>query len=522
MVAARNNFPRRPFCRFLLGIATLTLLASTSAGEGAEKVLRYAMSGEPESLDSAKASSDRSYYVTWLVCDSLINISKDGRGLEPGLTESWTLSPDGLQATVRLRAGVRFHDGTPRDANAVKASVERQFRPGHELYTADPRNSKESLLRDLIEDVKARDPLTLAFTLKYPGWHYLSQIDVASPAALRTLGKDFGRRPMCSGPFKYESWSPQQVVLTANDTYWAGRPRIDRVVFRFIPEAKAVVEALVSGEADVSPYLVDTVFFERLRESPRVKLVPVSGLNIFYLGFYTKRPPLSNAALRRALAQGINTSRTALFLGRGAAAAAKGPLPTTVKGYDGTVGQMPHDPQGARALLSKAGYGQGVVLKLLHNSAVTFDAEVAGAIQNDLRRIGVTVELLGKPSSGDVFKAVQAREGDMFLYSWHVRAPYPERILVPLFHSASPETTNLTHYRNPMLDKLLGEALQLPEGPAQNRLYSQAQRLIVDDAPMIFLYHATKMAAHTDRVRGLELNLGSLPHDKVVKVDLAP
>ncbi len=522
MVVAHKSSPRRQLYRLLLGIATLTLLAAASLGEGAEKVLKYAMSGEPESLDSAKASSDRSYYVTWLVCESLINISKDGRGLEPGLAESWTLSQDGLQATVRLRAGVRFHDGTPLDANAVKASVERQFRPGHELYTADPRNSKEPLLRDLIDDVQARDPLTLVFTLKYPGWHYLSQVDVASPAALRTLGKDFGRRPMCSGPFKVESWSPQQIVLTANDTYWAGRPRIDRVVFRFIPEAKAVVEALESGEADVSPYLVDTVFFERLRESPRVKLVPVSGLNIFYLGFYTERPPFNNPALRRALAQGINTQRTALFLGRGAAVAAKGPLPPAVKGYDGTVGQLPHDPQGARALLGKAGYGQGVALKLLHNSAVTFDAEVAGAIQNDLRRVGVTVELLGKPSSGDVFKAVRAREGDMFLYSWHVRAPYPERILLPLFHSGSPETTNLTQYRNPTLDKLLGEALQLPEGPAQNRLYSQAQRLIVDDAPMVFLYHATKMAAHTDRVRGLELNLGSLPHDKLVKVDVTP
>jgi peptide/nickel transport system substrate-binding protein len=147
---------------------------------------------------------------------------------------------------------------------------------------------------------------------------------------------------------------------------------------------------------------------------------------------------------------------------------------------------------------------------------------VAGAIQNDLQRIGVSVEPVGKPSSGDVFKAVRAREGDMFLYSWHVRAPYPERVLVPLFHSRSPETTNVTRYRNAALDRLLTDALQLPEGPARSRLYSEAQRLIVDDAPMVFLYHAVRMAAYTDRVRGLDLNLGSLPHDKLVTVDVAP
>lgn len=111
----------------------------------------------------------------------------------------------------------------------------------------------------------------------------------------------------------------------------------------------------------------------------------------------------------------------------------------------------------------------------------------------------------------------------MFLYGWHLRAPYPERLLIPLFHSHSAGTSNLTHYKNPTLDKLLDEVVRLPEGSAQRRAYSQIQRLIVDDAPMLFLYHATRMAAYNkERVQGLELDLAALPHDKLVKVDLAP
>jgi peptide/nickel transport system substrate-binding protein len=110
----------------------------------------------------------------------------------------------------------------------------------------------------------------------------------------------------------------------------------------------------------------------------------------------------------------------------------------------------------------------------------------------------------------------------MFLYSWHLRAPYPERLLIPLFHSRSPQTTNLTQYKNLEIDRLLDEAPRLPEGPAQSRAYSQVQKLIVDDAPMVFLYHATRMAAYAARVQGLELNLGSLPHDKLLRVDLTP
>lgn len=504
---------------FLAGAAALSLLASSGPVPAAEKTFSYAIEGPPESLDFAKTFSERAVRIAWLVCDALVNVSKDGQKLEPGLAEAWKLSTDGLQATFRLRPGVKFHDGTPLDVTAVKASLERQFRPSHPLYTAEPRNVQEQVLGELIDDIQVVDSLTLVIKLKYPGLHYLSQSEIISPTALRKLGKAFGRNPVCTGPFKFESWSADQIVLVANDQYWAGRPQIDRVVFRFIQEGKAVVEALLKGEVDFVARLPDPVWFERLRESPRIKSVPVPGPNLYYLGFYTERPPFDNAIVRRAVAQAINVPRTALFLGRGVAVAAKGSLPPGVRGHDPEVSQGPYDPQAAKAMLSKSGQSAVPTVRVVHNSALTFTAEVAGAIQSDLRRIGIQVELVGKPGWPEVLAAVRRREGDMFLYSWNVRAPYPERFLLPLFHSRSAGNTNLTNYRNPALDRTLDEALRLPEGPAQNRLLSQAQRVIVEDAPMVFLYHAIRVAAYADRVQGLELNLGLLPHDKLVKVD---
>src|SRR5207249_1606070 len=122
------------------------------------------------------------------------------------------------------------------------------------------------------------------------------------------------------------------------------------------------------------------------------------------------------------------------------------------------------------------------------------DAEIAGAIQADLRRIGVNVELIGKPTYTDLDAAMRAQEGHMFLYGWHLRAPYPERILGPLFHSRSVGVTNFTRYANPALDRVLDDAPRLPDGAAQQRAFSQAQRLIVDDAPQVFLYHLTRIA----------------------------
>lgn len=502
-----------------LVVAALSVLSALSPAAGAEKTFVYAVAREPDSLDSAKTTRELSMYFTWLLYDSLLNISKDGKGLEAGVAESWTTAPDGLEALFTLRSGVVLHDGTPLDARVVKASFERQFRAEHPLYHSDPPNGKETLLRELIDDIQVRDPLRIAFKLKYPGLHYLSQIDVVSPSAAATLGKEFGRSPVGSGPFKFESWSKDRMVFVANAKYWGGRPKIDRVVFRFIPETKAMVEALLNEQAHFSPTSREAVFFERLRENPRVRLVAVPALNTYYLGFYADRAPFNNLLLRRAVVRAINVPRTALFLGRGAAIAAKGPLAPAMKGYDATVSQPSYDPQEARELLVKSGHGGGLAVSILYN-LTTWESELAGAIQNDLRRIGITVQLSGKQS--EFFPALKARVGDMFLYSWAIRAPYPERLLVPLFHSRAAEATNITRYRNPDVDRLLDNAIRLPDGVAQDRLYSELQRLIVEDAPMAFLHHATKMAVVSTRVHGLELNLGMLPYDKLVKVDLGP
>jgi len=250
-------------------------------------------------------------------------------------------------------------------------------------------------------------------------------------------------------------------------------------------------------------------------------LVALPGLNIYYIGFYTERPPFDDRLVRKAVTHALNVPRITLFLGRGAAVPAKGPLSPVMKGYDPNVSQPSYDPAAATELLGKARFDGSRVLRLMHESGVTMDAEIALAIQADLRRVGVRMEPLGKPTRKELDAAVLAREGDMFLYRWHLRAPYPERLLVPLFHSRAAATTNLTRYRNPAVDKLLDEALRLPDGLELNRIYSKIQSLLVEDAPMAFLYHLTRMVAYSGRVKGLEMTVGMDPYNKAVTVELA-
>lgn len=507
--------------RLLLMFTSLTLLALSPPSDAGEKVFSYALDGPPESLDFAKADSLRAERVAWLLCDTLVYVSPDGKSLQPGLAGSWTASPDEREVVMKLRPGAIFHDGTPVNAAAVKASIERQFRPGHELYTKEPRNTKEQMLSELIADIRVVNEGTLVFKFKYPGLHYLSEVDIGSPSALASLGKEFGRKPVCSGPFAFESWKDDRITVTAFDRYWAGRPKIDRVVFHIIRQSEAIVAKLINGELDFVPTIPDPNILEQLRENPKVRLMAVPGLNIFYLGMYTDRPPFNDPVLRKAIVQGIDSSRMAQILGRGATETAKGPLSPAMKGYDPEVTQVAYDPQSARELLTRAGFGSGT-LRLVYNSSVAFLGELAGAVRSDLGRIGLTVEFVGKPSFRELVAAARAREGDMFLYTWFVRAPYPERILMPLFHSRAVGTSNLTRYQNPSVDKMLEEAIRLPEGAEQQRLYARIQRVIVDDAPMVFLFHWTRMAALRPRVKGLALKLDSAPADKLVTVDLVP
>jgi peptide/nickel transport system substrate-binding protein len=506
----------------LLLCALALLLNGRPAAEAAEKIFYYGLEGEPESLDWAKAASLRAERVTWLLCDSLVNTSKDGQSLEPGLAQSWSASPDGRRVVVKVRPGVQFHDGTSLDAGAIKVNFDRQFRPSHSLYTSEPPNAKEAMLAGLIEDIEVQDSLTLVLRLKYPGLHYLSEVHIVSPTALAKLGKGFGRNPVCTGPFRFESWSADRIELLANDKYWAGRPRIDRVVFRINADGKALADALLRGEVDFVPVLPDPSYFERVRESATARLASIPGLNIFYLGFYTDRAPFNAPAFRKATVQAVNVPRIAQYLGRGTVVAARGPLPPAMKAYDPAVTQAAFDPQASLALLRKSGYEQPPGVRLVYNSALMLISELAGAIQSDLQKVGIKVELLGKPGWREVVEAARAREGDMFIYNWHVSAPYPERILMPLFHSRSAGTSNLTHYKSPAVDRMLDEAKTLPEAPEQKRLYSQIQTMIVEDAPMVFLFHSSRMGAYASRVQGLALRLDVAPDDKLVKVDLSP
>jgi ABC-type transport system substrate-binding protein len=238
----------------------------------------------------------------------------------------------------------------------------------------------------------------------------------------------------------------------------------------------------------------------------------VPGFNVFYLGFHLRKPPFDIPAARHAVVQALNVHRMALN-GRGAAAAAAGPLPPHMQGYEPSVRQDPYDPEAARDLLRRAGYA-GRPVTLVHYGPASFARHLALAVERDLREVGVTVLRREAPTWSEVVSTAQRGEGDLFIYSWHMRTDDAQGFLRALFHSSNVGVTNLTGYSNPIVDGLLDQ-------PPPHQ-FSRAIRQVLEDAPMAFLSHWTRVAAHKVRVRGLRLNIGVLPQDKLVGVDVGP
>jgi peptide/nickel transport system substrate-binding protein len=501
----------------LLGLM-LVCGASGWAEAAAERAFVYHLNAPPDDLDPAKCNNVRCQRVMWPIYEPLVNLSKDVRTVVPGLAASWEASPGGLTYVFRLRRGVTFHDGTPFNAAAAKLNLERNFLPGSPFYTATPRNVREKTLAGVIKDITVQDEHTLSVTLKGPKLHFLSLVPMVSPEALAKYGRKVGEHPVGTGPFKFVRWSQDEIHLAAHLDYWGGRPKLTGIVFKIVPQSEKMTQDFLAGRIDFIPE-VEPVYVERIIGNPTTKLLRVPTLSVYYLGFRTDRKPFDDLRVRQAFTKAIDVERTILFTSRGTGVPAYGPIPPGADFYDAAIKRPRFEPDAAARLLREAGYAQRLRVSLMFNAGWGFFSELAQAIKVDLAKVGVTVDLVPAPGYRELVADVHQGRSDMFIYSWFSLFTDPEMFLAPLFQTGSVD--NLTLYANPRVDALLDQA----RGPllgARLDLYQQAQRLVVDDAPMVFLFHEVRVSGYNTRVSGLELNVHSLPIDRFARIEIRP
>ena len=251
--------------------------------------------------------------------------------VEPCLATSWTISPDGLTYTFQLREGVRFHDGTPLDAEAAAFSFRRQMDKSHPAHPSDATFAYWSAMFNMITAVDVVGPMTLRLRLREPHAPLLASLCI--PAAHLISPKFIDQRhPIGTGPFRFVEWIPnERIVLEANPNYWEGPPTIQRLIFKVVPDSATRLIQLQTGQIQAMDG-IDPNDLPVIRRDKQLKLMTAPGLNVCYLAFNCQKPPLNNKSLRRAIAAAINKKDLIDAVYHGAAIVAKNPLPPFIAG----------------------------------------------------------------------------------------------------------------------------------------------------------------------------------------------
>ncbi|MDQ3396822.1 MAG: ABC transporter substrate-binding protein, partial [Deinococcota bacterium] len=358
---------------------------------------------DPVSLDPQLETTAPGSWVFSQILEPLITVNQQME-IEGRLATSWEfVDPTRLRFT--LREGVTFHDGTPFNAEAVKFTWDRAFNsdpPGRWKSLAGPVEGIEIVDEYTVDLVALQPygPLLLTATMPYTG--------IVSPAAVERYGEDFGRNPVGTGPFKFVEWrTNDRITLEANEDYWRGRPELDRVIFRTVPEEGARMLSLRTGEADMV-LLPSPSELSALEADPNFIVEGAPGVGIFYLAFNLDRPIVSDVRVRHAIAHAIDRELIVEAILEGGGVLATSVIGEPVFGHKdmGLLERYPYDPERAIELLQEAGYtlgGDGLMHdangQVLHLDALPSngrslkDREIAETLQEFLRQVGIEVQL---------------------------------------------------------------------------------------------------------------------------------
>ena len=443
-----------------------------------------------------------------------LNLSADSRRIVPGLAESWAISKDGLKYTFKLRKGVSFHDGTPLNAEAVKFSIERQIIPEHPFNKLGKYPFANYFFGN-VKAVEAVDPQTVEFILKEPRASFLAVLtagaaSIVSPTAVRKLGVDYPLTPVGTGPFKFVAWDRgQRVVLEKNAGYWKHPVKIDRVIYRPIVEGQARLTELLTGALDL---IVDTPpdFVPQLESNPKVMVLKQVGVHVWYLGINNQKKPFDDKRVRQALNYAVNKEALVRDVLKGTGSFSRGPVLPNTWGADAALKAYPYDPERAKKLLAEAGYPSGFSTTLWvpeSGSGMQLPVAMSTVIQSNLKAVGVNVALQTM-EWGAYLAKLRTKEQDLFALSWMAGNEDPDLVMYPLLHSSqwTPNGPNRALYKNEKYDELLHQARLTTDQKKRAELYREAQRILVDDAPWVFVDHEIQTAAHAKRVQGFKLH----------------
>ena len=468
-------------------LAVATLLASSALSAQAAD-LKIALQSDADVLDPDQSRTFVGRIVYTALCDKLVDITPDLE-LIPQLSTGWSWNDDGTELTMELREGVTFHDGTPFDAEAVAANINRS-------KTLEESRRKSELAS--VESVEVLGDHEILFKLAQPDATLLAQLAdragmMISPKAAEEEGADFGSNPVCSGPFKFEERvSQDRIVLSKYDDYWnAGEIHFDTVTYLPIPDSTVRLANLQSGDVQIVDRIAATDL-QQVEDDPDIDVAKAVSLGYQGVTFNVGNGPESenpwgeDSRLRRAFSYAIDRDAMNQVVFNGAFAPGNQPFPPNSPWYDQDFPVPARDVEKAKELLSEAGYPDGIDLDInVVNSTVPM--QLMQVVQAMTAEAGIRLNLVSKEfatlladDSAGNFVATQI--------GWSGRVDPDGNIHQFVTTDGG---INDAGYSNPKVDEFLNEARQVTETAKRKAAYDAAREILNEDAPLVYLYHQT-------------------------------
>jgi len=518
---------RRSFLSGLLVVVMFTLAACAAAqpapgavpagGESAAAgggTIIVGAETDIEGGDPIMASALATTRVLRNVYDGLVEFKLGSIDLEPSLAESWEISEDATQYTFKLRQGITFHDGEPFDAKAVEFAMRRAFDKEFEFYNA--ANTVGFFLVGL-QAVEVIDDYTIKMTLAAPNAAFLEFLGygagrIVSPKAVREHGNEYiVEHPVGTGPFRFVEWQKgQKVVLERNPDYWkAGEPKAAQLIFVPIPEPTARVTALLTNQVNMI-VVVPPDAIDEIKGNPEFVYDQGPGNHYWFITLNTKEGPFANKLVRQAANYAIDKQGLADSILKGSAKVATQPMPEANWSYNAALQGYPYDPEKAKQLLTEAGYPDGFKAKMIipvSGSGMMIPVQMNEYIQGNLREVGIDLEIQSYEWVSYLGVWAQGLTSDVELNNQSIMSSEPY-VLNFLLHGnfQSPNGWNTGFYDNPDVNKLLDDALRVPDRTERAKIYAEAQALIVEDAPWIFVVNDLQPMAYNKNVKGYATN----------------
>ena len=461
-----------------------------------EQTITFAQGSDPRGLDPAIVDDGESSKPIVQMYEGLLKFGDSNTEVEPCLAESWDVSEDGLTYTFHLRQGVKFHDGTDFNAEAVKFNVDRQT-----INKTENMNYGDFVYGDVAE-CNVVDEYTVEFKLTKASTPFLNNLamslgaPIVSPTACEQYDNNLNEHPCGTGPYKFVRWDKDEaVVMERNEDYW-GEPGVAKnIVFRTITDNSARVVALTNGEVDIIDG-IDANVVDQITAAGCV-LNKVEGMNINYMAYNTD--VLTDPEVRKALSQAINVPELVESLYRGYASEATTILPSFVPGYSSNVHQVSYDPEAAKATLAEKGvtdiYMVAYTNPRPYNTAT--GQTLAEAIQGYWAKVGVNCRIdtfdwtsyIDKCNTGDF---------DVCLFGWTGDNGDPDNFLNLLANEDI--GINVAHYKNDEYNAMLAEAVSLPNGDERNALYGEMEQKLADECVWLPISHQESLSAYVSNV----------------------